>query len=407
MKVAIAAEGTRGDIHPMLLLARTMLSAGHRVRFCCPPDFAAEAAATGAEVESLGTEVRAFIEHRAAAVHGGGVAMMREMASWADLSIENQFRVLPDAVAGCDILFGAGTIVAGASAAELNGIPFRSILYTPAVAPSSDHTPCIVPFQFRSRVLNRLLWSTARGFLNIAARRDINRKRAGLGLPPVRDVLHHFLSERPVVAVDRALAPMPADCPFDWTQIRGLHALTGAPLSAKLENFLDQGPAPIYIGFGSMPDPDPRRTTLQLLDAIGELGCRAVISRGWAGLGEGPLPEGVLVVDAVDHASLFPRMAVIVHHGGSGTTHSAARAGVPQIIVPHVLDQFYFARRVVDLGVGTSTSSRGRLDVTSLATSLRALIDNEFVAERARTLGAELADLGRVEPDLDAMLSWR
>lgn len=407
MKVAIAAEGTRGDIHPMLLLSRTLSTAGHRVRFCCPPDFVTEATATGAEVVSLGAEVRAFIERGAAAVHGGGVAMMREMANWADLSIDNQFRTLPDAVAGCDIVFGAGTIVAGASAAELNGVPYRTILYTPAVAPSADHTPCIVPFQFRSRLLNRLLWRTARVFLNVAVRRELDRKRAALGLQPVRDVLRHFLSERPVLAVDRPLAPMPADCPFDWTQIRGLHALNGAPLPAKLENFLDQGPAPVYIGFGSMPDPDPQRTTRRLLEAIGQLGCRAVISRGWAGLGDGPLPEGVIVVDAVDHSRLFPRMAVIVHHGGSGTTHSAARAGVPQIIVPHVLDQFYFARRIVDLGVGMATSSRGRLDVASLVASLRALLDNEFVAERARSLGAELADLGRVEPDLDALLSGR
>lgn len=114
-----------------------------------------------------------------------------------------------------------------------------------------------------------------------------------------------------------------------------------------------------------------------------------------------------MVVDALDHSSLFPRMAVIVHHGGSGTTHSAARAGVPQLIVPHVLDQFYFARRVADLGVGASTPARGRLDIETLVASLRALIDNEFVAERARSLGHVLADLGTVEPDLDALFSGR
>lgn len=404
MQVAIAAEGTRGDVHPMLLLARALLAGGHRVRFCCPPDFAVEAAATGADVVSLGTEVRAFIERGAAAIHGTGIAMMREMAAWADLSIENQFRLLPAAVEGCDAVLGAGTIVAGASAAELHGIPFRSVLYTPALAPSSAHTPCIVPFQLRSAYANRILWQLARGFLNLATRRDLNRRRAALGLAPVRDVLQHFLSDRPVLAVDRPLAPMPGDCPFESTQIRGLHPLAGAPLPIKIAEFLEQGPAPVYIGFGSMPDPDPSATTRGLLDAIAALGCRAVISRGWAGLGDGPLPEGVIAIDGVDHATLFPRMAVIVHHGGSGTTHSATRAGVPQLIVPHVLDQFYFARRIADLGVGTSTASRGRLDVSRLVGPLGALIENEFVQERARNLALELADLGPVEPDLEGLL---
>jgi vancomycin aglycone glucosyltransferase len=241
--------------------------------------------------------------------------------------------------------------------------------------------------------------------MNAVARRDLSWRRAVLGLAPIQDVISHTLSPRPVVAVDRPLAPVPPDCAGDVTQIRCLHPLDGEPLPPKLESFLEQGEAPVYLGFGSMPDPDPVSTTRQLLEAIERIGCRALISKGWAGLGDGPLPDGVMAIDPVCHARLFPRCAAIVHHGGAGTTHLAARSGVPQILVPHVLDQFYFARRVLDLGIGPPALGRRRLAVPMLVDTIRATLDNELLAERAADLAQELRALGAVEPDLAALLS--
>lgn len=405
MKVMIAVEGTRGDVYPMLALARRLRAAGHGVRICAPPDFSREAEATGAEFASLGTSVRDFIQEGAAAVHGGGVAMLREMSRWGEIALANQFRVLPEAAADCDRVLGAGTILAGASAAELHGLPYRAVLYTPAVLPSAAHTPCLWPLQLRTPWLNRMLWRVARIMMNTLVGRDLDRFRSELGLGRVRDPFSHLVSERPVVAVDRLLAPMPDDCQYAWEQIRCLHPWSEDPLPVKIESFIEQGPAPVYIGFGSMPDPNPVATTRQLLEAIETLGCRAIISKGWAGLGDCALPSGVLAIDAVDHSSLFPRMAAVVHHGGSGTTHTAARAGVPQLIVPHVLDQYYFARRVADLGVGLAAPRPARLDVTRLVETLGALIENDHVAERARVLGSDLEALGGIEPDLERLLA--
>jgi vancomycin aglycone glucosyltransferase len=148
------------------------------------------------------------------------------------------------------------------------------------------------------------------------------------------------------------------------------------PAPPKLEAFLEQGEPPVYIGFGSMTDPNPRITTRAVLAGVTDAGCRAVLSEGWAGLGGGGLPEHVMVVGSVPHASLFRRVAAVVHHGGAGTTTMAARAGVPQIVVPHVLDQYYWAERVSRLGVG----------------SLRALRDNELVSENAAALGERLRE---------------
>jgi len=148
-----------------------------------------------------------------------------------------------------------------------------------------------------------------------------------------------------------------------------------------------------------MTDPAPGATTALLLDAIASLGCRALLARGWAGLAEGPLPEGVMAVGSVSHAALFPRVAAVVHHGGAGTTTTAARAGAPQLILAHVLDQFYWAKRVEELGLGPPALPRRRLTARSLARALALLLDNEVVTERARELGARLRGERLLDPE--------
>lgn len=405
MRIAIAVEGTRGDVHPMMALAETLMRAGHSVRVIGPPDFEAVVEARGIEYWRMGAEVRAFLEETAEGIQTRGLQFLRDINRWGKQSVEHQFREIPEATRGMDRIIAAGTIVAAGSAAELHDIPFRYVLYTPGMIPSADHTPAFLPFQVESRWANRCFWRFVRALTNGWLSRDVNRLRQGRGLAPVNDMLSHVLSPRPILAVDRALASVPDDSPCEIEQIRCLHPAVGEPLPPKLESFLDSGPAPVYLGFGSMTDPDPARTTRRLLDAISALGRRAVISKGWAGLGDGPLPDGVMAIDPVAHATLFPRMAAVAHHGGAGTTHAAARAGVPQVIVPHVLDQFYFARRVHALGVAPPAIPRGRLTADRLVDTLRATLDNELLADRAAELGRNLAALGSTEPDTERLLS--
>jgi UDP:flavonoid glycosyltransferase YjiC (YdhE family) len=404
MRIAILVEGTRGDVHPMLVLGTALEAAGHRVRLCAPPDFGSEAVAHGLEFVALGESVRAYMGDVAGALHHGGLRFLREMKRWGDRSLVSQAAVLPRATSDADFVIGAGSILFAASVAELHDVPFRYVAYTPALLPSREHTPAVFPFQLRAHWANRLLWRAAGTLMNGMALRTVNRQRAALGMMPVRDLLSHTVSDRPIVAVDRALAAMPADCPVGYDQIRCLHPFEPEPLPAALEQFLAAGAPPVFLGFGSMPDPAPDATTRRVLDAIARLGCRALISRGWAGLGDGPLPAGVMAIDPVPHASLFPRLAAVVHHGGAGTTHTAARAGVPQVIVPHVLDQFYFARRVSSLGVGPSPIPRARLDATRLATTLGDVLGSRAFAACARDLARRLGDLGPTRPEASVIL---
>jgi len=396
MRIVIVVDGTRGDVHPMIELARMLRTAGHTVRLCAPPDFESQARLAGVELWPMGESIQAFLTRVAGVLHGRGPRLAAEIDRYGRRSLEIQFDLLPEAARGMDCVIGAGPVLAAASAAELHGIPYHFVVYTPALLPSPEYSPALLSLQLRSRLVNRALWWLLRkGFLGLVSRR-LREPRRRLGLPPVGDAYRHLLSERPIVAADAPLAPVPSELVPHCTQIRCLHPTDGEPLPPKLEAFLSAGPPPVYLGFGSMTDPDPAGTTRRLLAAIEALGCRALISRGWAGLGSLPLPEGVLAIETVSHARLFPRLAAVVHHGGAGTTHTAARAGVPQIILPHVLDQFYFARRVAELGIGPPAIPRRKLRTENLTELLRATLDAEIVAERARELGRHLADLGPV-----------
>src|SRR5207248_1968448 len=138
----------------------------------------------------------------------------------------------------------------------------------------------------------------------------------------------------------------PADLP-DATPPTGSWQLDDTrPLDPGLEQFLGAGETPVYIGFGSMVDPDPEGTNAIIAEAIERVGCRAIVSSGWAGLGQREPHPRIHVIGPTPHAALFPRVAAVVHHGGAGTTHAAALAGVPQVIVPHLLDQFGWAHRI-------------------------------------------------------------
>jgi UDP:flavonoid glycosyltransferase YjiC (YdhE family) len=138
-----------------------------------------------------------------------------------------------------------------------------------------------------------------------------------------------------------------------------------------------------------MTDPDPERTTRVLLEAIARAGIRAIVSSGWAGLGA-TLPPECLAVGEVPHDALFSRLAGAVHHGGAGTTATAARAGIPQPIVPHMLDQFYWAHRTATLGIGPRAIPKRSLDGRRLAAGMMALTRDEGMRRAARSLGALL-----------------
>ena len=390
MRIALAVEGTRGDIHPMLSLGNAFQVAGHEVVLCGPRNFATVAGSNNIEYREVGSDTRVFLDRVAAAISSRGLGANRAQLEYFKDSIDKQFTRLPDATRDVDLILGAGVQIAGASVAELHGIPYRYVMFCPVMLPSQDHSPPFIPSQALPGWANRIAWRVLLGPLDWVIRFGLNRARKKyLGLAKVRHGYRHILSEHPILATDPLLAPLPSEAPASVEQLGCIHDLE--PLPEKLEHFLAGGAPPVYIGFGSMTDPDPRATTRMVLSAVERVGCRAIVSEGWAGLGDGALPANVIRSGSVAHASLFPRCAVVVHHGGAGTTTRAAQAGVPQVIVPHLLDQYWWGKRIMNMGLAPTPLPRAGLTAERLGESISSVLDNEFLSSRARAVGEQIA----------------
>ncbi len=136
----------------------------------------------------------------------------------------------------------------------------------------------------------------------------------------------------------------------------------------------------MYLGFGSTRAPGDIASTV--IEAARAVGRRTIVSRGWTDLALVDGAPDCLTIGEVNQQALFPRVAAVVHHGGAGTTTAAAAAGAPQVLVPQMYDQFYFARRVEELGIGSAHRDGG-----SLHAALARVLEPE-VATTARTVAS-------------------
>jgi vancomycin aglycone glucosyltransferase len=273
--------------------------------------------------------------------------------------------------------------------AEHARIPLRLVCYATQLLASRDHPTPITPDLHLPAWVNRLSWWLfVRGY-SAVMQGGPNAHRERLGLPRTRR-LHYksFPPEALIVAADSALCP-PADHAPNAVQTGPWVLRRDEPIPAAVNAWLDAGPAPVYIGFGSMPDSDPIGTTRIITAAVEAAGVRALVSAGAANLG-GELPPSCYPLGDCAHSALFPRLAGVVHHGGAGTTHAAALAGVPQLVVPHLMDQYGFGRRVSELGLGPAPLRRSRMTVDTLAERLRALASTPAFRERAAQEGARM-----------------
>jgi sterol 3beta-glucosyltransferase len=171
----------------------------------------------------------------------------------------------------------------------------------------------------------------------------------------------------------------------------------------QLRRFLEAGPSPIYVGFGSnLTGREPHRLTELYVNAIKRIGGRGIFYAGWGDFADIPLPDSILRVESVPHDWLFARVAAVVHHGGAGSTSAATAAGAPSVAMPFLGDQFFWARQIHALGCGPPPLDRKTLTVEHLAETLADLVDNRTYRQRAQALGARLL----AESGADKAAEW-
>ena len=158
--------------------------------------------------------------------------------------------------------------------------------------------------------------------------------------------------------------------------------------SAELAAFLNNGEPPVYFGFGSVfRDADKQRLTGLIVEALRLSGKRGLIS----GMGEiKDLPGSVLAIAGMPHTWLFGRVSAVCHHGGAGTAAAGFRAGVPSIIIPFSNDQFAWAHRAYDIGVGAYPIPGKKLTAPKLAEAIGFALSGSVKAN-AKALAKRIA----------------
>lgn len=400
MRVLLSTFGSRGDAEPLAGLAMALQAQGARARVCTAPDFAQRFAQAGVELFPVGPGARAWIRE----VMADPKPNIRERASQV---MDLYFDALSAAAEGCDAVVATGlfpSTVAAQAITERRGLRYVYAGYCPIYLPSAHHRP----WQFPDRAPppenadNRERWALNKAMMQDVFGEPANRHRAAIGLPPADDLRDRVFTARPWLASDPTLSPWAPTSLCEVWQTGAWILPDDRPLAADLRDFLDAGEAPVYVGFGSMSLhawTDAARVAVAAARAQGR---RIVLAGGWADLSPVDAGADCFAVGEVNQQALFPRMAAVVHHGGAGTTTAAARSGAPQVVVPQIGDQPYWAGRVADLGIGVAhdgpVATEESLSAV-LATALKAetRASAKAVAGMVRGDGAEVAAKRLVE----------
>ncbi|MEI1247548.1 glycosyltransferase [Rhizobium aouanii] len=378
MRVAIHTLGTRGDVQPYIALALGLIKRGHRVQLAAPVQFESMVQGHGIAFAPLPGEFLALLdtpEGKAAIAGGQGFSAGLKLLKYARLMM----RTLLDAewkaaqAFAPDIFVHHPKAIAVPHMAEALQCPVILASPLPGFTPTSAFPSPMLPFKDMGR-FNRISHVAAiRGAEFLFGKMLSTWRAEQLGLARRRTPA--VASNGTLYAYSRHVVPVPPDWGSD-VLVSGYWFLDSKNWRPPddLAAFLADGEPPIYVGFGSMPGVDPGRMTAIVVEALASKGKRGILALGGGALTAEHRSRHVHVVRDAPHDRLFHEASAIIHHGGAGTTAAALRAGKPMTICPFFGDQPFWARRVMELGVGLSLDRRA-LTVESLTAALAAMDD--------------------------------
>ena len=395
MKFALAAHGTRGDIEPCAAVGVELLRRGHDVRMAAPPNLIGFVESAGLEAVAYGPDSQAQLEedffrdfwkirNPIGVLHVGKLLHIgKEYLSqgWAEMST-----TLTSLAEEADLVLSGQTYQGlAANVAEYYDIPFAALHYMPQQP--NGHLFPFLPSPLTRSAISVIWWLHWR--MTKEAEDDQRRE---LGLPKATGPSARRIAERESLEIqgyDELYFPGLA---AEWGGRRPfVGALTmelPADADDEVASWIAAGTPPIYFGFGSMQLDSIADTVNMISAACAELGERALICSGTNDRTDVPQFDHVKVVDAVNHAAIFPACRAVVHHGGPGTIAAGMRAGVPTLILWIGADQPVWAAQVKRLKFGSarrfSTTTR-----KSLVADLRSILAPQHVI-RARELATRM-----------------
>ncbi|MFB4305195.1 glycosyltransferase [Actinomadura sp. GTD37] len=406
-RIVIFAAGSRGDIQPCVALGLALRARGDEVRLVASARYAPMAVAAGLELAPLTADPTEILESDAGQeLLAGGRNPVKFLGGFRRILGPMAERLLAecfDACKGADLILGPTLGFLPVHIGEHLGVPWALIHFQPSEPTGAFPHPFVPqaralgPWARRAsfRAVDQIAWQLSRPFINPWRDETLRLPRL-----PLR-------GRRPDGPVLACFSPVVVPRPADWG--RNVH-LTGYWFldepewqpPAELAEFLAAGPAPVYVGFGSMVPKDSEMTDLTVRTALKLAGVRGIVQGD-----PGSSDEQVLAVRDVPHAWLFPRTAAVVHHGGAGTTAAGLRAGVPTVVCPFFGDQPYWGERVAALGAGPAPLPFRAMTAPRLASKIRQAVEDPETADRADALGRRIRaedGAGRAREIIDSLL---
>jgi vancomycin aglycone glucosyltransferase len=391
MKIAIVVNGTRGDVQPMVALATGLIKKGHEIICCAPPENEELVNRYKIQFVAFGPNYKELFKQNAQMKGGATKAPSpKEMKK----ETENQIDLLPALLKGSDLILGVGFVLGVHTVADILKIPYRFVIFYPILLGTSKTDPFI----------NRVLFGFGKSMTNMVMKSFINKKRVGVGLPPIKDVWANWMGDHVIVACDKELNAAHEGVSFKFTQTGFMLLFSQTGLSENVEKFLNSGKPPVFIGFGSNPVSRPEKYN-QIFDEVSKAtNQRLIVSKGWADLPENNTSD-VLYVDELPFDVLFPRVAAIVYHGGTGTMAAAARAGIPQIAFPFMADQFENRKQIVKLDLGPKACDFKKISADILISSINQCFTNKRYRKNALDISTKLQNSNGVESTIELIES--
>ncbi|MCI0407180.1 MAG: hypothetical protein L0191_01235, partial [Acidobacteria bacterium] len=389
-RILFSGDGSSGDLLPMVLMAREFKLAGYEVCVCGSSEFSQMAQDFDVPFEAYPHNYsKLYLEKQ----RTGYIHNIRENIRHQERLFQGEYDLLSKIAPQFDVLINFLAEVFVPSIAEAFKMPNIKLFTFPVVRSDRYAPPTGLPFITENGWLNQRQWDAAAlaAYHLFSYSRTVNRLRADLNLPPIRDLLtNNSRCDHMMIGLYQELMP---PCPswreFDYTYIGPCLPRTRPPLSDELEAFLARGSEPIYIGFGSMRHANGDQLTRTLLDAVRDAGVRAVLAQSTSTIGSGLRDsENVFVLKdyPIPHHVLFPRLKAAVHHGSWITTHLAAQAGIPQLVLPQASDQYLWANVVRSKGLGPKGVDMNRMRARKLSAAIEQLTARSEYESNAREL---------------------
>jgi sterol 3beta-glucosyltransferase len=409
VRITVLTVGSRGDVQPFVALAMGLQRAGYKVQLATEHAFEAFVSEHGLEFAPLRAEFVQLAQSdkgKAALSGKKSLRLIREVMPMLRNMLDDAW----EAAKNSDIIIYHPKSMAGEHIAEKLDIPCFLAMVLPALSPTRAFSNPAFGGRDYSACLNKMSYTLMVSAMFLPYRRMINQWRdETLGMPPgPSDLKLHGQPIPKLYGYSQHVLP-PAPDWDDTTHVTGYWFLPSstewqAPLA--LLTFLEAGPAPIYVGFGSMVSQDAERLTRKVLLAARETGQRVLLATGWGGLATTELPGYAYTLHSVPHDWLFPRCAAVIHHGGAGTTGTGLRAGKPTLVCPFFGDQPFWGQRVYELGVGPQPIPQRKLTAENLAQAMRQLTDDEVVNQKAQALGEQICSEDGVAEAIEVIRNY-